>query len=504
MNITQQTPDVPTVSRLQHVAGLVCALLFVLAPIHAASHPVQIEPHETFLSQPVTETVAQMEARDRLQIQSPDAPLRIADTPRPDLPDLRLASVDLTGPPASAGDGPIKIGPAAEAPQILSTSFQAISLIDQLNDFGTGSIPPDTMGAVGPHHFVEVINSSVAIYTKAGVRLSHVSLDSFFTAVIGGTTYPRGGSFDPRVIYDRRSGRWMAVALERGSPSGSDNDVILAVSETDDPTGPWNKYLIPVGEASRFSDYDTLGTDDNGVYVAVAMFPTSSGSVFAKIAAVPKAQVLVAGTAIVSLFTSITDMYSTPQPAHNLDPVAAGDRAWFVASSDTVFGNVNYRRLTWSGATPTLDATSSVLTTPAYGNPPHAPASGSTTAINVGDDRIQMATIRANSLWTCRHVGTDTAGGAGSTRTGCEWLQLNVTTATPTLTQSGRVFDSAASNPRYYFYPSIMVNGQGHAVMGFSGVKSTEFVGAYFTGRLNGDTGHRGPDQGRRSCLPAA
>ena len=80
--------------------------------------------------------------------------------------------------------------PGPLAPQAVGTSFVTVNLQDQFNAFGSGSIPPDTMGAVGPSHFVQVINSSVAVYNKTGARLSHVSLDSFFTVTVGGTTYP--------------------------------------------------------------------------------------------------------------------------------------------------------------------------------------------------------------------------------------------------------------------------------------------------------------------------
>ena len=464
--------------------------LTVVSQTKAVSVSGQIGPDSVATGKsPFVDTWNDMVARDQYKLthrsgvpQVEDVPLRILENQRrPSLEDAMATNAPLG-----------RLEPFQEAPQALGTSFVGISLQDQFSAFGTGSIPPDTMGAVGPNHFMEVINSSVAIYNKTGTRLSHVSLDSFFTASFSGTTYPRNGSFDPRVLYDRRSGRWFAIVLERGNPSGTQNHVILAVSASSDPTGSWYKYLIAVGVPSGtytyFSDFDTLGTDDNGVYVAVRIFP-STGSTYAKIAAMPKTSLLSGTASTVSFFTSITDMWSTPQPAHNQDPVSSSGSAWFVSSSTTVYANVNYRRLTWSGGTPSLDSSSSAATTPAYGGDPlNAPALGSTTAINVGDDRLQMAVIRGTNLWTCRAVGLDSSGGSGTaTRTGCEWLQLALTTGSATLVQSGRVYDSAASNPRYYYYPSIMVNGQGHAAMGFSGSSSTEYVGSYFTGRLSGE-----------------
>ncbi|MBI2928793.1 MAG: hypothetical protein HYY24_24280 [Verrucomicrobia bacterium] len=467
--------------------GLVLAFL----PIGVAGESLQRMQGRRMLRlrAPFVDEMAVMVARDQAWAPQSVAEWIVREAPLLTPEGRRSAPTKDVFPFAAALEKPFE--PPA-APQTIGASFQAINLQDQFDDFSSGSIPPDTMGAIGPNHFMEVINSSVAIYDRGGTQISHVSLDSFFAATFDSVSYPRNGAFDPRVLYDRRSGRWLATTLEFGSPSGKNNHVILAVSASEDPTGGWYKYLLEVGQAKSgsttyFSDYETLGADDNGVYIGLRIFP-SSGTSFAKIAAMQKGPLLGGTASTVTVFSNITDMYSTPQPAYNFDAVGAGDRAWFVSSSHTVFGDVHYRRLTWSGGTPTLDTSSAILSTPGYGDPLNAPASGSLTAINVGDDRLQMAVIRDGALWTCRHVGLNSSGGASSAdRTGCEWLELDVSTATASLTQSGRLYDSDAS-PRYYFYPSIAVNGQGHAAMGFSGSKGTEFVGAYYTGRLASDT----------------
>jgi hypothetical protein len=476
---------------LRIVAATTCLAQFSSVWLASAAFADVTAPHRQWpLPAPFVESMEAIALRDAARAAQAAPTLEVKASP------LMLPRTSRRNPVKDVFQfGGASEKPPAEvlAPQTIGTSFQAISLQDQFDEFGSGSIPPDTMGAIGPNHFMEVINSSVAIYARAGTLVSHVSLDSFFDATFDGVDYPRGGAFDPRVLFDRRSGRWLATTLEFGSPSGQDNHVILAVSQTDDPTGSWYKYLIQVGQPQNgsttyFSDYETLGADDNGVYIGLRIFP-SSGASFAKIAAMPKAPLLDGTGATVSVFSNITDMFSSPQPAYNFDAVGPSDRAWFVSSSHLAFANVHYRRLTWSGGTPTLDASRTLLSTPAYGSPQNAPASGSATAINVGDDRLMMAVIRNGSLWTCRHVGVNSSGGAtGANRTGREWLELDVTTATASLTQSGRVYDSAASGPRFYYYPAIMVSGQGHAAMAFSGSKSSEFVGAYFTGRLASDT----------------
>mgnify|MGYP003347047236 CR=1 FL=1 len=70
------------------------------------------------------------------------------------------------------------------------------------------SIPPDTMGAVGPSHVVTMLNTQVRIQDKSGTTLSTVSLSTFWTSSTGLS----GSPFDPHVIYDSLSSRWIAVA----------------------------------------------------------------------------------------------------------------------------------------------------------------------------------------------------------------------------------------------------------------------------------------------------
>ncbi len=184
------------------------------------------------------DTMANAAARDSMTEHTPDIP---ALEEVPFLPGEFLpAKLQKT----TAEAEPVRLWgePTAGAPQTLTSGFAGISLQNQFSDLGTGSIPPDTMGAVGPEHFMVVINGSVAIFEKAtGERVSHVSLNSFFTATFDSINYPRNGAFDPRVLFDRATGRWIASALERGNPERTFNHVILAVSQTSDPTGAWYK-----------------------------------------------------------------------------------------------------------------------------------------------------------------------------------------------------------------------------------------------------------------------
>ena len=64
----------------------------------------------------------------------------------------------------------------------------------------SGFIPPDTMGAVGPNHIVELINGRYFDYSKTtGKNVQTSTLNTFWSNT--GIT-PTGTTFDPRIVYD--------------------------------------------------------------------------------------------------------------------------------------------------------------------------------------------------------------------------------------------------------------------------------------------------------------
>jgi hypothetical protein len=75
-------------------------------------------------------------------------------------------------------------------------------------------------------------------------------------------------------------------------------------------------------------------------------------------------------------------------------------------------------------------------------------------------------------------------------RSAAQWLRLEVAEGGASLEYSTheRIRDDAASNPYWYYFPSLMVNQVGDMVIAFSGSKATEFIGAFFSGRRNSGT----------------
>ncbi|MCX6359651.1 MAG: hypothetical protein NT029_07600 [Armatimonadetes bacterium] len=459
------------------VSGMVTmALGAVLAPAGAEPFDLDRQPDGMGVAVPVRTSWAEAVRRDAqhaADVAAGRVPARTGLTEVPwREPDVErqagVADAIYFVPPIFEGR---RSRPEQEAPQTLGVNFIGVDM--------PGARywrPPDSNGAIGPNHFVAAVNNAVCIYNRSGTLISNVSLDS----LLGGS--PVNGAFDPRIVYDRRSGRWFITVLEFASKTN--NRGFIAVSNSSDPTGGWYWYALGIGMADTFNDYETLGTDDNGVYMGFTRFGgTNPGAALLAVAKDP----VVAGAGITYYYwSSLTDLYSTPQPALNVSAAGAGAKAWIAASSTAANSDVRLKPITWSGTTPTLGSTVTVSTY-GYGSPVAANAKGSSTDVSVGDDRIQMSFLRDGQLWVCRNVGVDATGAAGTDRTGSEWIQINTIPATPVRVQSGRVYDPTSPDPRMYYYPSLAVSGQGHVAMGFSGSNGAEYVSAYTAGRLTSD-----------------
>ena len=148
--------------------------------------------------------------------------------------------------------------PLASPP--LSASFPA--LLDDGTEFR-----PDTSGAVGPNHLMVALNSSIRIMTRSGTTNSTITLDAFW-AGLGAFN-----AFHPRVLYDPYGGRWIHTAV--GALSTNNSGLLIAVSQTSDPTGNWNRYYIGISTNSpAYPSSPTPGFNKN--WIAVLLIPATT------------------------------------------------------------------------------------------------------------------------------------------------------------------------------------------------------------------------------------
>ena len=379
--------------------------------------------------------------------------------------------------------------------------------------------PPDTDGAVGLTNFVEILNTNIAVYDKIqGTRIDRLPTAKFFAFTdSGGTNYPTGTPYDPRVLYDQQSGCWVACAYDGGS-----QQALFAYKPDMNPLPltNWNRMVLYLAKAGDKSDSPTLGVDDNGVYLSMLRWiPGFPNQVDDNITVcLRKPGVYQGNTKMTLLDTTTNDLMTWKvQPVVNLDSSSLGGWAWCVAKglpqgTGTNYqpGTFYYRRIQWSGDVASwadlngwqqLSLTNSTRYFDFDSNPtaaPGAPQLGGSKRVSLGftGSRPQMAVIRNGYLWTCQHVGLDNTSGTyggdetGSTvnRSGIQWwrLKLNLTGTPLTYASSGVVYDNAASNPYWYYMPSLAVNWANVMLLGFSGSSASNYISAFYTGRQAG------------------
>ncbi|KAA1247530.1 GEVED domain-containing protein [Aquimarina sp. RZ0] len=120
-----------------------------------------------------------------------------------------------------------------------------------INESG-GKLPPDPSGAAGPNHYVHGVNIAIKIFDKNGNLLAGpTSLADFL-----GTGNNDG---DPIILYDHLADRFFVSQFRK-----SDNALIIAVSDTPDPTGAYNVYEFPLDD---FPDYPHYSIWPDGYYL---------------------------------------------------------------------------------------------------------------------------------------------------------------------------------------------------------------------------------------------
>ena len=401
-----------------------------------------------------------------------------------------------------------------DAPQTLGTQFDGAT-----GPTETGAFPPDSTGAVGPTQYFVFLNGRLRTFNKTtGVADAAVNADSdvFFASVM---SPPGAGEVtfttDPNVKFDRTSNRWFlniidVTLIAATGAIAQPNRVLIAVSDAASNgtiTGGtvWTFYQFQ-GDATLFTDYQSFGVDSSAMYIGGNMFTTAGSFNSTKGFVLPKAPFLTASPATVWAFSGLV---ATPTGAGPYSPrgvdntqAAATTEGYFIGVDNATFNTLMLRRVTNPGSlgpAPTISANISIATPLTTRFPvlvPHLGNTGGTGGrLDALDDRLYLAVIRNNRLWTSHNIGVNNTGVAGATnnRNASRWYELQniASPGTPSVLQSGTLFDNNATNDanqRNYWIPSIMVSGQGHAALGSSIAGTNERVNAFTTGRLVGDT----------------
>lgn len=124
----------------------------------------------------------------------------------------------------------------------------------------TGVRPPDTVGDVGPNHYVQMVNATqLQIWDKNGNTLAGpIELSDLWDGAPSSEC--AGGNGDPIVVYDWAADRWFLSEFD-----SSANNLCFYISQGPDPVADgWFVYDF---SAPNFPDYPQYGVWPDAYYV---------------------------------------------------------------------------------------------------------------------------------------------------------------------------------------------------------------------------------------------
>lgn len=347
--------------------------------------------------------------------------------------------------------------------------------------------PPDPVLAVGDTYIVAATNSEIAVYTRNGGRVFAQDWAAFFQAAD-----PQGAvdfTSDPKVFYDARARRFfvMILGLQTGGQGGGVNgsNYLIAVTQTDDPTQVWRKFLSETTANSSWSDYPGFGFDDNALYITANYFNNNTGQfAFAGLRVYPKAQFLGVLPPQTLAFTQTLDLREgndtgplafTVQPAISLD---ATTTEWLVSVPFNALNETRVFLYSLDGGAAPRNLRRFTINLPSgqsYSRPDFA-IQPDGQPIDALDGRMLSVKKMGNSIWAAHAVLG--ASGPAAVR----WYEFDITNInSPVLRQTGLIGIPNGS----CFNPAICPNAVGDAVVTYTRCNgpSREFLSMYYSAR---------------------
>ncbi len=174
----------------------------------------------------------------------------------------RNKTIRKTGQPflaGKAGDGALQSQhPGVNTMAGPLYTFEGLNNADSAGVNGGGYyVPPDTVGDVGPAHYVQAVNTAMRIFTRDGTPLTPPFLISHLFASLGsGSKCATTDDGDPIVLYDHLADRWLVSQFSVTDPAPYSQ--CIAISQTGDPTGAWYVYDF-VMPNDKMNDYPHFG-----------------------------------------------------------------------------------------------------------------------------------------------------------------------------------------------------------------------------------------------------
>ncbi|HET7088802.1 MAG TPA: PKD domain-containing protein [Anaerolineae bacterium] len=479
-------------SKLSVIPVVVSVVLSLWAPVSGASENFAESQQGQVGPRPVVAYATRSDTTVALR-RMPQIPPRpavlgeIFETRPPKLLPGRQGSSGPSGPDPVL-QGPV---PGVSAPTT-GANFEGVNNVN-------GVLPPDTVGDIGPNHYVQMVNLSFAIWDRNGNKLyGPVDNNTLWQGFGGPCAATNDG--DPIVLYDHLADRWMMsqFALPR-FPRGPFYQCI-AVSQTGDPLGAWHRYEFKISD-SKLNDYPKFGVWPDGYYMGVNQFTcnfVSCNWAGQGVVVFERDQMLNGQPARMVYFDLFnvdsnlggmlpSDLDGSPPPSGAPNVFSqVDDNAWGYSPDQLQLWEL---RVNWTNPASSTFTHAASLGTAAFDSNMCGysrnciPQPGGTNVDAISDRlmyRLQYRNFGSHQTLVVNH----TVDVNGSNRAGIRWYELRNTGGGWGLYQTG----TYSPDSHHRWMASMAMNGAGDIALGFSVSSSSAYPSIRATGRLDGDS----------------
>ena len=356
------------------------------------------------------------------------------------------------------------VSPVSGVPPLILARFQGISQTDWW--------PPDPVVAAGPRHIIAAANKEFRIMSRDGSVLETIDARAWYSDLLPGCI-----PYDPRVLYDHFTGRYIMLWHDRVLTPPSSH-LLLSVSTSDDPTGQWVSYkfrgdVLGSEPTETWADNGCLGFDSTGVYIVTNQFTfdksNSTDSVIVK--RIHKSELYSEHAQEIGWTDFSISQAFCVRPAVVYGPT---DAFYLLeaTSSRWAFGLVKLYRLEDGPGGARLTYT--YVPVSPYKDPPNPGQLGGGRPLHCGWGYIHSEVQLRNGLL---HAAFSIENPLATEFSALRYLCIN--TSTKTATQ-----DITFGSPgHWYFFPAVAANQDGDVAITFARSGNDEYAGTFFTWR---------------------
>src|SRR6059058_4537116 len=378
-------------------------------------------------------------------------------------------------------------------------------------------LPPDTNGEAGLTQYVEMVNTSFAVYSKTGIVLRPATeIDQLWANTDSECKTHNEG--DPVVVYDQLANRWLLSQFIASPKSGEQYGECVAISTSSDATGSYYLYTFLFG-SDVFYDYPHFGVWPDGYYMTANEFPsdtvTSAGT---GAFAFERSQMLQGKPARVVFFDESqhnppggqyigqlpgdldgsATVAGSPNVVAEVDdptgipPTSPGDTGFdlrlckfhvdWANPANSTFGNngsPNY----------TLPVAPFVRPQCVYGHGDCVPQKGGPEQLDVLGDRLMFRMPYRKLNNTTSSILLNHSVQTPEGKVGIRWYEVRIPrNGSPDIYQQGTYApDDTTTNPLWRWMGSIAEDKNGDIALGYSASGPNDYPSIRYTGRAAGD-----------------